>query len=67
MTRSALADTTRFAQIRDKVRARVPLTHDDGVFLYRYPNLLALGGKAAMAGIIGKDAVGSDLKTKLDE
>ncbi len=46
MTRSKAADTTRFAQIRDKVRARVPLTQDDGVFLYRYPDLLALGALA---------------------
>ncbi len=46
MTRSKAADTTRFAQIRDKVRAREPLTHDDGVFLYRYPDLLALGALA---------------------
>ncbi len=30
-------------------------------------NLLALGGKAAMAGIIGQDAVGDDLKKQLTD
>ena len=30
-------------------------------------NLLALGGKAAMAGVVGKDAVGAELKSKLTE
>ncbi|PRQ07206.1 aminofutalosine synthase MqnE [Enhygromyxa salina] len=39
-------DTTRFAQIAAKVREGQPLDLDDGVFLYRYPDLLALGGLA---------------------
>ncbi len=30
-------------------------------------NLLALGGKAAMAGIVGKDGVGDDLKSQLSD
>lgn len=36
----------RFARIADKVRAGVPLDADDGVFLYRYPDLLAVGALA---------------------
>lgn len=36
----------RFAAIADKVRAGVPLDHDDGVFLYRYRDLLAIGSLA---------------------
>ena len=39
-------DTARFAQIADKVRAAEPLTADDGLFLYRYPDLLAVGALA---------------------
>ncbi len=33
----------RFAEIATKVRAGVPLELDEGAFLYRYPDLLALG------------------------
>jgi aminodeoxyfutalosine synthase len=36
----------RFAAIADKVRAGVPLDHDDGVFLYRFRDLLAIGSLA---------------------
>lgn len=36
----------RFATIADKVRAGVPLDADDGVFLYRYRDLLAVGALA---------------------
>ena len=32
--------TPSFASIRDKVRAQVPLSHDDGVALFRHPNLM---------------------------
>jgi aminodeoxyfutalosine synthase len=39
-------DPRRFATIADKVRNAVPLDHDDGVFLYRYPDLLAVGALA---------------------
>jgi aminodeoxyfutalosine synthase len=39
-------DTTRFAQITAKVREGQALDLDDGVFLYRYPDLLAVGGLA---------------------
>lgn len=39
-------DTTRFARIAAKVREGVPLDLDDGVFLYEYPDLLALGSLA---------------------
>lgn len=39
-------DTTRFAAIAEKVRAGEPLDHDDGVFLYTYPDLLAVGALA---------------------
>ena len=35
-----------FAQIRDKVRALEPLSFDDGVALYRHPNLLEVGALA---------------------
>ena len=41
-----LRDTRRFATIADKVRHDVPLELDDGVFLYRYPDLLAVGALA---------------------
>ncbi len=34
---------SRFADIARKVRANTALDPDDGVFLYRYPDLLALG------------------------
>jgi aminodeoxyfutalosine synthase len=40
------ADRQRFSTITAKVRDRVPLDLDDGVFLYRYPDLLALGSLA---------------------
>jgi aminodeoxyfutalosine synthase len=36
----------RFDRIAAKVRANEPLDLDDGVFLYRYPNLLAVGALA---------------------
>jgi hypothetical protein len=36
-------DIRRFATIADKVRNGVDLDLDDGVFLYRYPDLLAVG------------------------
>ncbi|HVI04169.1 MAG TPA: aminofutalosine synthase MqnE [Enhygromyxa sp.] len=39
-------DTARFASIAAKVREGVPLELDDGVFLYEYPDLLALGSLA---------------------
>lgn len=39
-------DTTRFATITAKVREGQALDLDDGVFLYRYPDLLAVGGLA---------------------
>lgn len=39
-------DIRRFHDIAEKVRAQVPLDLDDGVFLYRYPDLLAVGGLA---------------------
>jgi aminodeoxyfutalosine synthase len=39
-------DVRRFATIADKVRHDVLLDHDDGVFLYRYPDLLAVGALA---------------------
>jgi aminodeoxyfutalosine synthase len=37
---------SRFDEIRHKVREEVPLDLDEGVFLYRYPDLLALGSLA---------------------
>jgi len=40
------ADRQRFSTITTKVRDRVPLDLDDGVFLYHYPDLLALGSLA---------------------
>ena len=39
-------DTARFDAIAAKVREGVPLDLDDGVFLYAYPDLLALGALA---------------------
>ena len=39
-------DVRRFATIADKVRHDVLLDHDDGVFLYHYPDLLAVGALA---------------------
>jgi len=38
--------TVSFAQIRDKVRAAEALSFDDGVALYRHPNLMELGALA---------------------
>lgn len=38
--------SARFDAIAQKVRAREPLTLDDGVALYRHPDLLALGSLA---------------------
>ena len=39
-------DVRRFATIADKIRHDVLLDQDDGVFLYRYPDLLAVGALA---------------------
>lgn len=39
-------DSARFSAIADKVHAREPLSLEDGVFLYRYPDLLAVGSLA---------------------
>ena len=39
-------DTARFASIANRVREGAPLDLDDGVFLYEYPDLLALGSLA---------------------
>jgi len=39
-------DRRRFAGISEKALAGVPLDLEDGVFLYRYPDLLALGSLA---------------------
>lgn len=44
MTR--IKDTGRFEAIARKVRSGTPLDMADGVFLYRYPDLLALGALA---------------------
>ena len=41
-----IRDVRRFATIAEKVRNDVPLDQDEGVFLYRYPDLLAVGGLA---------------------
>ena len=38
-------DTARFSAIAAKVRANEPLALEDGVFLYGYPDLLALGSE----------------------
>ena len=35
-----------FASIRDKVRAVEPLSLEDGVALYEYPNLMEVGALA---------------------
>lgn len=40
------ADRQRFSTITSKVRDHVPLDLEDGVFLYHYPDLLALGSLA---------------------
>ena len=40
------ADRQRFATITSKVRDHVPLDLEDGVFLYHFPDLLALGSLA---------------------
>ncbi len=39
-------DTSRFQAVADKIRSGTPLDFDDGVFLYRYPDLLAVGSLA---------------------
>lgn len=39
-------DSARFATIAEKVHAREPLSFEDGVALYRHPDLLALGSLA---------------------
>ncbi|MCX4244732.1 aminofutalosine synthase MqnE [Paraliomyxa miuraensis] len=43
---SPATDSARFRTVADKVRAGEPLAFDDGVFLYRYPDLLAVGALA---------------------
>jgi len=40
------APSTRFASIRDKVRASEPLSQEDGVALYEHPNLMEVGALA---------------------
>jgi aminodeoxyfutalosine synthase len=40
------ADPKRFGFIAEKVRGGVPLDAQDGLFLYQYPDLLAVGGLA---------------------
>lgn len=39
-------DSARFADIAKKVEQQQPLSFDDGVFLYHYPDLLAVGSLA---------------------
>ena len=39
-------DTARFSVIAQKVRNEEPLTAEDGLFLYEYPDLLAVGALA---------------------
>lgn len=46
MTMTPTSPRDRFASIAAKVRAQQPLDADDGVFMYRYPDLLALGSLA---------------------
>jgi aminodeoxyfutalosine synthase len=46
MTTTATKDTQRFSRIAERVRAGDSLDLDDGVFLYRYPDLLAVGALA---------------------
>jgi aminodeoxyfutalosine synthase len=41
-----MTDARRFATLADKVRHGVSLDHDDGVFLYNYRDLLAVGALA---------------------
>ena len=41
-----LKDRKRFETIAEKARAGEALSHDEGVFLYRYPDLLAVGALA---------------------
>ncbi len=40
------SDSARFSTLTEKVHASEPLSFDDGVFLYRYPDLLAVGSLA---------------------
>jgi aminodeoxyfutalosine synthase len=46
MTISAPDSNRSFAAITDKVRAREPLSFEDGVTLYQHPNLMELGALA---------------------
>src|SRR5690606_12768689 len=39
-------DTARFSMIAQKVRNEQPLSAQDGLFLYEYPDLLAVGALA---------------------
>lgn len=43
---TARTDSATLSTIQDKVRAGEPLSLEDGVFLYRYPDLLAVGSLA---------------------
>ena len=43
---TAPTDSARFRAITDKVRSDEPLSLEDGVFLYRHPDLLAVGSLA---------------------
>lgn len=56
MPRSTV-DAARFDEITRKVRDRTPLSHDDGVFLYGYPDLLAVASLAneVREGLHGDD------------
>ncbi len=40
------SDANNFQTIRQKIQSGEPLSREDGVFLYRYPDLLALGSLA---------------------
>jgi aminodeoxyfutalosine synthase len=46
MSSTTACTRTRFAAIADKVHAGEPLSFEDGVALYRHPDLLALGSLA---------------------
>jgi aminodeoxyfutalosine synthase len=51
------SDHVRFAEIARKVRDRTPLDGADGVFLYRYPDLLAV---ASLANEVREELHGDD-------
>jgi aminodeoxyfutalosine synthase len=46
MTAATSLERSRFAEIRRKVEGGTPLDLDDGVFLFRYPDVCALGSLA---------------------